>query len=475
MKRTPLLSYFCSMLIGRNIVFICACLVMITTSFAQTSLNMDLLDRWYQDSLISNTSKVRYSDCFGFVWNGKEYAVAGSTEGTHVFEITSDNKFVPKGFVRGRFSNTAVSHRDYAVYQHYLYAVCDEGVSSLQIIDFQYLPDSIHLAAEDTTLFGRVHNVFIDTIQAKLYSCIHRSTSNTQIIEAPMKIFSLADPLQLTELWSGPDDVIEVHDCYVRDGKAILNCGFDGLRVYDFTNTASPAYLDSKTFYQDQGYNHQGWLTPDGKTYLFADETNGKQVKKCDFNGSTITIKSLFGYNFYPNDAVPHNIMANDTFAFVAYYNEGLRIFDLRYNPPLQVAHYDTYPEEYFFKMNGNWGVYSNLPSRRILAMDRQYGLFLLHFDQQALMALPNEEVSVVYPNPLQKGEQLTARLPYTVTTFDWELTDEAGNIVYSGSLQEQNYLQLEPMIASGIYFLRLRYRDYLDDVQQEVVKIIIL
>ncbi|MES2555673.1 MAG: choice-of-anchor B family protein [Bacteroidota bacterium] len=460
------------MLIGKNIVFICACLFVINVSFAQTSLNMELLDRWHQDSLINNTSEVRYSDCYGFVWNGKEYAVAGSTEGTHVFEITADNTFVPKGFVRGRFSNTSVSHRDYAIYQHYLYAVCDEGVSSLQIIDFQYLPDSIHLAAEDTTLFGRVHNIFIDTAQAKFYSCIHRSTSNTQIIEAPMKIFSLADPLQLTELWSGPGDVIEVHDCYVRNGKAILNCGFDGLRVYDFTNTVSPDYLDSKTFYQDQGYNHQGWLTPDGKTYIFADETNGKQVKKCSFNGSAITITNLFGFN-HLNGSVPHNIMANDTFAFVAYYNEGLRVFDLRYSPPLQVAHYDTYPEENFFKMNGNWGIYSNLPSKRILAMDRQYGLFLLHFDQQAFLAVPNEEVSLVYPNPLSEDGQLTVRLPNPVTAFEWELADEAGKIVFSGSLQDQNYLQLEPLIASGIYFLRLKYRDYLDDEKQEILRVV--
>jgi choice-of-anchor B domain-containing protein len=464
------------MLIVRNVIFLFACLIVLNASFAQTSLNMELLDRWHQDSLINNSSKVRYSDCYGFVWNGKEYAVAGSTEGTHVFEIAANNTFIPKGFIKGRFSDPSVYHRDYAVYQHYLYAVCDEGVSSLQIIDFQYLPDSIHLVAEDSTLFGRVHNLFIDTAQAKLYSCIHRSTSNTQTIEAPMKIFSLSNPILLTELWSGPDDVIEVHDCYVRNGKAILNCGFDGLRVYDFTNTASPAYLDSKTFYQDQGYNHQGWLTPDGKTYIFADETNGKRVKKCAFNGTTVTTNpmQLFGYN-HLNGSVPHNIMANDTFAFVAYYNEGLRVFDLRYTPPIEVAHYDTYPEDNFFKLNGNWGVYSNLPSKRILAMDRQYGLFLLNFDQQAFLAPPNEEVSLVYPNPLEENGQLTVRLPNSVTAFEWELADEAGKMVLSGSLHDQNYLQLNPMIASGIYFLRLRYRDYLDDEQEEVVRVIVL
>lgn len=441
---------------------------------AQTSLNITLLDNWHADSLIANTTNVRYGDCYGFVWQGREYAVAGSTEGTHIFEISGDDQFIPKGFVQGRFSHTSVSHRDYATYQHYLYAVCDEGVSDLQIIDFQYLPDSVHLVQEDSLQFGRVHNIFIDTVQAKLYSCIHRSTIATQTIEAPMKIFSLADPLNLTELWSGPDDVAEVHDCYVRNGKAILNCGFDGLRVYDFTNTASPAYLDSKTFYADQGYNHQGWLTPNGNTYIFADETNGMRVKRCAFNGTSVTIQQLFGTN-YENGSVPHNIMATDTFAFVAYYNEGLRIFDLRYTDPVEIAHYDTYPDNTAFKMNGNWGIYSLLPSQRLLASDRQYGLFLLHFDRAAFAVKAEEETSVVYPNPLLPGQQLTVRLPYTIATFSWELIDAAGKIVARGAESTRNYLQLDPDLAAGVYALRLTYVDYLDDTITEVKRVVLL
>jgi len=101
--------------------------------------------------------------------------------------------------------------------------------------------------------------------------------------------------------------------------------------------------------------------------------------------------------------------------------------------------------------------------------------LFLLRFDQEALMAIPNEDASFVYPNPLGENGLLTVRLPNPVTAFEWELVNEAGKKVLSGSIQDQNYLQLQPMIASGIYFLRLRYRDYLDDEQQEVMKIIVL
>lgn len=453
-------------------VVICGCAVL--SARTQTSFNMSLLDNWFEDSLIHNSFKVRFSDCYGFVWKGREYAVAGSTEGTHIFEISDDDHFIPKGFIKGRFSSASVYHRDYATMDHYLYAVCDEGVSSLQIIDYQYLPDSVHLAREDSVLFGRVHNIFIDTLQRKLYSCIHRSVVNTQTIDSPLKVFSITDPLFPQELWSGPDDVIEVHDIYARNGKAILNCGFDGLRVYDFTNASSPAYLDSKTFYPDQGYNHQGWLSPSGKTYVFADETNGMRVKRCSFNGTSVSINQLFGTN-YENNSVPHNIMCTDTFAFIAYYNEGLRIYDLRPSQPVEIAYYDTYPDNHPFKMNGNWGVYSLLPSNRLLAMDRQYGLFLLHFDRKALGSSVTENASYCYPNPLKGEQSLTVRLPLETNGFSWELSDASGKRVLTGEESETNFLVIQPLQAQGMYQLHLWYQDYLDDTVHETLKIIIL
>jgi len=442
---------------------------------AQTSLNIDLLAHWKQDSLITNSSKVRYGDCFGFVWSGREYAVAGSTEGTHVFEITANNTFVPKGFIKGRFSNSTVLHRDFAVYQNYLYAVCDEGVSSLQIIDLSYLPDSIHLAREDSLLFGRVHNIFIDPGPGLFYSCIHRSTTSTGTIDAPLKVFSLADPLNLTELWSGPDDIPEVHDIYVRDGKAILNCGFDGLRVYNFApDPSNPAFLDSKTVYGDQGYNHQGWLSPSGKTYVFADETNGKRVKKCSFNGSIVSIQQYFGTNS-ANGSIPHNIMCTDTFAFVAYYNEGLRIFDLRYNQPLEIAHYDSYPDDHPFKMNGNWGVYALLPSQRILISDAQYGLFLLGFNRDVFSIRTDDEAFIIYPNPMTEAEPAIVRLPVDVTDFTWKLYDHAGRLTGNGAVPESNFFTLENIPAAGMYRLRITYVNYIGHEVDEDLKVIVL
>ena len=425
------------------------------SAMSQGSLNMTLLDHEFQDSLICNSSLSRYSDCYGFVWENEEYAVIGSTEGTHVYQIASNNELVPKGFVAGRYVNMSVSHRDYATYQNYLYAVCDEGVSDLQIIDLQYLPDSIHLAKEDSTQFGRVHNIFIDEVEQKFYSLIHRSTVSTQTIDKPMKIFSLADPLNLVELWSGPGDVEEVHDAYIKDGLAFLNCGYDGLRIYDFTNTASPTYIESLTFYQDQGYNHQGWLTPDGTTYIFADETAGKRVKRCSWDGTNLNITSYFGTGFL-DGSVPHNIMANDTFVYVAYYNLGLHIYDLRYPQPLEVAYYDTYPTTSFFPMNGNWGVYSLLPSKRILAADRQYGLYLFGFDASILSAGTGDEV-VLFPNPSGNSPS-TIRFPNGSTDMSYDVVDLSGNIVQTVMLSDFTFNLLPNNVAAGSYIVRGKY-----------------
>lgn len=290
-----------------------------------------------------------------------------------------------------------------------------------------------------------------------------------------MKIFSLADPLNLQELWSGPSDVVEVHDIYVRNGKALLNCGYDGLRVYDFTNTTNPAYLDSKSIYQEQGYNHQGWLTPDGKTYLFADETSGKRVKKCAFNGSVVTIQSYFGTN-YENGSIPHNIKATNEFAFVAYYNEGLRIFDLRYPVPQEVAYFDSYPDEHHFKMNGNWGVFAELPSKRILISDRQYGLFLLDFDQEAMLKnYPLGKDLSFYPNPIRSDENLFVTFPKNIQSARWEVFDLFGNKVQEGQSESFNYLETKLSLPAGKYIIRFQLTSKSGNTETIIKKIIII
>ncbi len=451
------------------------CLFFSINSFAQESKNTFLLDHWSMDTLIANSFGVRYSECLGFTIGAEEFVVAASTEGSHFFRLTDDDEFESVGFIEGKFSNTQVIHRDYAVYQNLLYAVCDEGTSSLQIIDISNLPNSISVLAENDSTFARVHNIKIDTTNALLYAC-----SVTPILSGniqsliPMQVFTLSDPLNPTLVYSGPNDIPEVHDAYIRGTIAYLNCGFDGLRVYDFEDPVNPLYIQNLNFYQDQGYNHQGALSEDGSMYLFADETMGKKIKKCSVTDNQATIVSNFGTNFQ-NNSVPHNISITGDFAYVAYYNEGLRIYDLRFTKPIEVASYDTYPvNEELFKLKGAWGIYSDFPSGRIVVSDRVYGLFLIDFPSE-ILSIPIIESISIFPNPHLSGNSFTIALSdKLIDAFSLAVYDATGRLILTQETKGQTYTEISQKLDVGIYHLKVQYPDYLGEQHYIIEKFVV-
>lgn len=450
--------------------------------FGQLSYNIELLDNWSSDTLTHNSSEVRYNDCWGLVKNGQEYAVAGSTEGTHFFKITDNNKLEHIDFVEGRFNHMSVVHRDLKSYSHYVYAVCDEGESSLQIIDFSFLPDSVHLVTDNDTNFARVHNLFIDEDNALLYAGTVVPKTNGMLQPAhSMQVYSLSNPEEPNLVYTGPNDIPEVHDMYVRENIAYLNCGFDGLRVYDFSTPSTPVYKQNLSVYQDQGYNHQGWMSPDGKTFLFADETGGKRIKRCTVNNDhSIQINNYFGTN-HNNNSVPHNIMMTNEFAYVAYYNEGLRIYDIRPTIPKEIAFYDTYTDESLFNMQGAWGVYSELPSSRILVSDRHNGLFLFDFNEDVFLSNSNDELQV-FPSPSNSNEGITVIVEKpnsfdqsNIEEFDLYLFDMKGKKIFEKKVYNQTYITINEMLEPGTYHIRLEYTNYSDDLIRLQKKIIVL
>lgn len=468
-------SIFTLTIFGRFMLRILICLLFPTLVFSQDSKNIELLDRWFEDTILVNSLEMRYNDCWGFVHKGDEYAVAGSTEGTHFFKLNSDDSFEPVAFVEGNYPNALVIHRDFKSYENYIYSVCDEGLSSLQVIDISGLPNSVSVVAEDSINFARVHNIFIDADNALLYACTISGSNSVTVLGAnSMQVYSLANPLVPNLLYTGPNDIPEVHDAYVRNNIAYLNCGFDGLRVYDFSNPSAPLYLQNMSFYQEQGYNHQGWLSPDGSKYVFADETNGKKLKFCSVENNEVTIESYFGTNFAEN-SVPHNIVVTNEFAYVAYYNEGLRIYDLREFPIKEIAHYDTHPqEEGPFTMRGAWGIYPELPSGRIIVSDRRNGLFLFDFMEEIFLPENNNDL-IIFPNPIERGSAIQFRLLNSdIDEFSYTIVDMTGKVVINDSVSKQNYAQIKKVLSVGTYSLRVMYEDYLGDTVELQEKIMI-
>lgn len=417
-------------------------------SFSQESRDVTVLNRWDGAWVDTNNSGVKYNEVWGFVRDGEEYAVMGSVNGTHFFHLTANNELFEIGFVGGNFQGNVV-HRDYHDYNNYLYAVADQIPGTLQIIDLQYLPDSVSKVYDSDTLINIAHNVFIDTSSGLMYACDPPGTG--------LKVYSLANPLDPVLVYDNIATLVDyVHDVYARNDTAYLASGNDGLWVYDFSNPFSPVNLGSLTSYPEQGFNHSGWLSEDGKVYIMADETSGKKLKTVDVSDlSDIKIHSVFGTEWWTN-TIPHNVMLKDGLAYISYYNDGLQIYDVRdVNNPKQIAFYDTYADDSEKLFQGAWGIYALLPSGKLLVSDRSTGLYVFKFQVPPNISGGHG----IYPNPatdeawFHREHTVNSDYKLQIISADGKLVDELSGYNDQLRIDLTNY-------RAGEYIYR-----YLNDV----------
>jgi choice-of-anchor B domain-containing protein len=434
-------------------VLVFSCLFGISQSEGVT-----LLANWDNDSIPLNYRNARFNDCWGFSYEGEEYGVLGSTLGGHVIWIKEDNTAEEVGLVPGSLQGFLANHRDFKTFGHYLYLVEDEQPATFQIADFSYLPDSIHVVYNSNEKFSNCHDLFIDEDAGILYAC---GTSSSAL-----SLYDLNTTPEDPELIINFTSLPYVHDCFVRDGVAFINGGFEGLMVVDFSDPATPIILSTITEYLEQGYCHSGWLNADGTKYVMADETPGMDLKLFDVSDLT-EIELTDTFNTQPSEVIyPHNPMIRSELIFVSYYIEGLQIFD--FSDPSEVervAYYDTSPVANVDSVAhyGAWGVYPFLPSGRILLSDRQEGLFVFGIDDYDL-SVNDTEVGLssyftIYPNP-GKGSLLIASSKARINRIDvynaqgkWikNLTTTQLKGKGNGSVS----LQL-PNVERGLYFIRI-------------------
>ncbi len=394
---------------------------------AQSSHNMNLIYHWTDTTLIPVPflDNQRFNEVWGYAHNGREYAIIASTMGMHFFDITDTANVNYVDFVPGKAQGSGIIHRDMKNHNNYLYAVCDEGNSSLQIMDMQYLPDSVHLVYDNDSMIIRAHNLFIDAATEKLY--IFGPTTDMFSpgvpVGYPAMIFSIVTPDDPEFLATFTHGIINyIHDGYIHNDTAILNGGNHGLYYGYFGTTTSPVEISSLPFYQDQGYNHSGWLTPDGSHYIMSDETHGMRMKMLDMTPGVnlLSTCTLVGSEINAF-SIPHNQLIRGNYLYVSYYYDGVRVYDI--SDPCnmhEVAWYDTFVGDAVDEgYAGCWGVYPLLPSGKILASDMQTGLYVLR-PQEAYFSV-EENLSFefdMYPNPASDFIQFNEAFS-TVRIFD--------------------------------------------------------
>lgn len=433
-------------------------------SFSQDSLNMKLLFHWDEDTIASyqnwGTMAQQYNEIWGYYDSIKEqeYAIIGTAEGTYFWNITNPDSAYLSDYELGR--DTAEIHRDFKTYKHYLYGVADEGMSSLQIFDLSYLPDSVHKVYDSQEFVVRSHNCFI--ADGRLYLC------------SPEYMIGKISGLRILDIATNPEQPIllkdfeltgpqgnHVHDLFVRDNIAYCSNGFDGLFIFDVSNLVSITTLASITSYSDKGYNHSSWLSEDSKTLFFVDEDHGMRIKAYNVSNFTALEElSLFQSNF---GAMPHNVFVRGYKLYVSYYHDGVWVFDVS-DPknPETIAYYDTYQElNGYTSYQGCWGVYPFLPSGNIIASDFSNGLFVLK-DNSITKDPPNSisEKKILQPTiyPTLFSTKTSLNIPKTLNIQQFDVYSSEGKLVYSKSdIKSSVYLLDFSFLVKGTYFMYLK------------------
>ena len=411
----------------------------------------ELLGHWKDSSIVgSSFYNNAYNEIWGYHTDDREYAIIGSTEGTHFIDVTDPSNLFEAFRIPGAAVGRQIVHRDYHNYGHYLYAVSDEGASTLQIMDLSFLPDSVPVIYNSADRLSTVHNIFIDSSRARLYVLIGRGGDAGF---SPMRVYDISAPLEPRYLGSFNNfegfSVSQVHDAYIERDTAFLNCGPSGFVIADFSDTDSVKTIAtmSPADYPQSGYNHSGWVSCNADFYFMADETWGMDLKVLDIRDirNPVVIDTIdSGSNHI--SSIPHNPIVACNYLYTAYYYDGLQVHDIS-DPEniVRVMHYPSSSLPTRRNYEGAWGVYPFLPSGNILLSDMQEGLFVLEGPGDScnvnkscgLISKVNNKASrelsafEIYPNPGWGNIHVELRCASDMQAI-LQLHDLRGTLIYS-------------------------------------------
>ena len=455
------------------------------------------LSNWNHSHLKGNNTVETYNDLWGYAANGHEYAIIGSLDSIYFIEVTDPKNPVVRSAFAGRYNHCL--HREFKTYKHYCYAVADEGNSSLQIFDLQYLPDSVHKVYDQDSLSETTHNLWVDTASNRLYLCSNIKRNQTF---CPMQVLSLANPEAPTHIGPSADfgagDFYTVHDVHVRGDTAYCSCGGDGLFIYNFHNPMHGILITSllPSEYPLSGYNHSNWITANGKTMIFTDETGGRPIKSYDISpilapaapNSDLNPLSLFGQDMQYGSTAHNPYIVGNNLVYMSYYQDGVLLYDIS-NPanPQKIAQFDTYlrkdsiadTAQRYHGFMGCWGLYPFLPSGNIIALDMAFGLYVIRLDTQIVNGIEANKNGIlpainVYPNPAHDVLHIAVSTEKTAD-YNFELADIKGDILWVGNKtipagkSSFDIPLAKDKFTAGTYFLKTQQGGYFETAKVEV------
>ena len=310
------------------------------------------------------------ANVWGYVANGKEYALVGAAQGLIIIDIT--NPDAPQQIVQIPGPNNL--WKEIKTYGHFAYIV-SEGGQGIQIVDLSGLPSAtlnyhyytgLGQFPDPGTKLNRVHALHIDTTKGFLYAYGGDTYSGRA------KIFNLnPDPYNPAYAGTFNSNFSSNHN-YIHDGYVDNDTLYGGhiyggfFSVVDMTDKSAPALISTQP--TPNVFTHNTWPSDDRRYLFTTDEVNNSYLAAFDVSDPTdIQVLDKIQSNPGSNSMV-HNTHILNHWAVTSWYKDGFTIVDVtRPENLVQVGNYDTYTGA-GGGSEGCWGVYPFFPSGAIVA-----------------------------------------------------------------------------------------------------------
>lgn len=444
-------------------------LLLVFASFAQSQSvsNMAMLGNKNEFTSGGTPSGWHYASCWGYVAGGKEYAIIGHYAGTTVYDVTDPANIINKGTVPG--PGSFYNYREMKTYSHYLYIV-SEGGAGVQIVDLQYLPDSIHFVKNYTFAgYTRSHSISQD---GRYLYCNGGNYNNGGVF-----ILDLLDPENPVK--RGQWGTKYIHDCFIKNdtiyGAAISN-GY--LVMLDARNKDSIKFIREFTY--PGAVTHNAWTSDDRKILVTTDEGGSNHAKIWNITdiNNQVQLADLMPYD---GASMVHNAYIKGDSLYLAHYRAGVIVYNIQ-NPasPVEVGHYDTYPGVNSTAYQGCWNIYPYLPSGNIIASDISTGLYVIKLGVTSSVSnnvsfAENYSLSQNYPNPFNPLTVITYYIPKQ-SFVNIKVTDELGREIKSlvNEFQTPGSYSAEfnaSEFSSGIYYYTIEAGEFKQTKKMILVK----
>lgn len=354
------------------LILLCFTFIISSNIFSQLADNNTHLLKHLNPRPSNNLYK--YSACWGYTApNGREYAILGCQPGTSFIDITDSANIHEVGFLSGPTSEW----REMKVYSHYAYIVSEASNSGVQIVDLQYLPDSIHYVKKFS---APSHSSTHSISQSGPYLYLNGANSNF-VGNGGIAVLDLSvDPE--TPVLRGKWTSKYVHDSRLWNDTIWASNIYTGqTTIIDARNKNSLTTIRTWQSYPQQAIStHNCAITDDRRFILTTNEVDFPAGKLNVYNIQDLN-NITFVTEWHPTNlttTIVHNVEIYGNYAVIAHYTSGIRIVDIS-NPaaPVEVAWYDTYKRDNSTDYLGCWGVFM-FPSGKIIGSDTDSGLYVV-------------------------------------------------------------------------------------------------